>query len=65
MNKQTAHELLLYIAKNIQTESAFLSPHSTMTIETIELLDKIAKLRNIDIETNDTEFNEIMKNLQK
>ena len=63
MNDQIAHELLLYIAKNIQTESAFLYPYPTTTIEIIGLLDKIAELRNIEVETNGDEFNEIIEDL--
>ena len=53
-------ELLIYIADNIETESSFLSPHPTTSVEIIGLLDKIAELRGITKEENGQEFNSIL-----
>lgn len=56
-------KLLEYIAENLESESAFLSPNPVTTIEVIGLLDKIAEIRNISKEENGKEFNEIIDNL--
>jgi len=53
-------ELLVYIASNTETESIFLSPYPTTSIEVIGLLDKIAELRGITKEQNGQEFNDIL-----
>lgn len=60
MNNEIAQQLLTYIANNCQTESKFLTPNSSINIEVIGLLDKIAELRNITKEENGIEFNKII-----
>ena len=57
-------ELMICIAKNVYTESIFLSPDSNSYIDVIILLDKIAELRGISNEENGLEFNEIIDNLK-
>ena len=57
-------ELMKYIADNLETESQFLTPFPTTSVEVIGLLDKIAELRGISEEQNGIEFNIIMDNLE-
>jgi len=60
MNNEIAQQLLTYIGNNLETESRFLTPYPSTTINVIGLLDKIAELRGITEEENGIEFNEIM-----
>lgn len=55
----TARELLKWIAENAETESMFLTPMPSTTVNAIDLLDKIAELRGIDKVTNGKEYNAI------
>lgn len=65
MNDLEAKELLVFIANNLQVESAFLTPNPQATVDVISLLDKIAELRGISEEQNGIEFNQIMEDLSK
>ena len=58
-------ELMIYIAKNVEMSSQFLSPIQTASIEVTGLLDKIAELRGISNEQNGIEFNQICDELEK
>lgn len=58
-------ELLQYIASNLETESSFLTPYPTTSVEVIGLLNKIAELRGISEEQNGIEFDIIMDNKYK
>ena len=56
-------ELLLYIAKNINSSSPFISPTIEHSVEVMGLLDKIAELRGITPTANGKEFNQILDNI--
>ena len=56
-------ELLLYIAKNINSSSPFLSPIVEHSVEVMGLLDEIAKLRGISPQENGRDFNEILDSI--
>ena len=56
-------ELLIYIAQNMETESRFLTPFPSTSVEIKGLLDKIAELRGISIDDNGEEFNNICDEL--
>lgn len=56
-------ELLLYIAKNINSSSPFLSPTIEHSVEVMGLLDKIAELRGITPTANGKDFNNILDTL--
>ena len=58
-------ELMIYIAKNVEMSSRFLSPIRTASIEAVGLLDKIAELRGISSEQNGIEFNQICDELEE
>lgn len=58
-------ELMIYIAKNAEMSSQFLSPIQTASIEVTGLLDKIAELRGISNEQNGIEFNQICDELEE
>lgn len=58
-------ELLTYIAQNMRTESIFLTPNPSTTVEIIGLLDKIAELRELSKEENGKEFNSICDKIEK
>lgn len=63
MEQSKWKELLQYIAENNYTESVFLTPNPTTSIEVTGLLDKIAELRGISKRDNGIEFNEIADKL--
>ena len=56
-------ELLTYLAKNMETESKFLTTRPITSVEITGLLDKIAELRGITPKTNGEEFNNICDEL--
>ena len=63
LSDNLAIELLTFIAKNMETESIFLTPRPITTIKVGLLLDKIAKMRDICCEDNGQEFNAIADSL--
>lgn len=61
MNDQIAYEFLEWIVDNMQIESRFLTPNPSASVDVVELLDKIAKLRGISKEENGRQFNNVIE----
>ena len=64
MNDEIAQALLQYIGENLQTESGYLTPQPSTSVEIVGLIDKIAELRGISKDENGHDFNQIMHMLE-